>query len=1006
MGGIDDELARTATANGEAAAAAPELEATLGRYRLERKLGEGGMGVVHAAFDPDLERRVALKVLRSSGASHSDARQRLLREARAMARLTHPNVVTVHEVGSASGRDYVAMELINGDSLAEWLRASKHPPREIIAAFIAAGRGLAAAHAAGLVHRDFKPHNVLRGRDGRIVVTDFGLARGVEAIATGALEITMDPRAATTPNTPSSLSGLTATGSVLGTPAYMAPEQWAAGTVGPAADQFAFCVALWEALAGERPYRGTTIEQLQAEVRRGPAELDASKLPRRLRAPLRRGLDADPHKRWPSMDALLAVLVRGERRPTLALVAAGVVVIAAAAIYVALRPGAAPVAAACEPAAQDVATVWPADAAKLLAAAGREELGRAFDRDIATWRTARDRACHAHNAPQLACLDGVLARADAIHHAIAKVSGEITDKTIGMLVDPVVCTSAVPPRLAIQPSADTIAAFVLLIDGSKGETTVPESTAAAFAARPGLDACSRAIALLAVDAITHDVPRGKAATTEAVTAADSCGDDRLRADTLLAETPYEYESPLIGPRGRAALQKAKVAVDRVAQPDLIAEIDQERANIAAQDEHWDQAFAAAEAAVVKFGARGRTRTQLGAVAVANTFRFQRNAAGDMEAVRASVAKWTPAAVALHDEHLVHGFEGTDAFARLFLGDLEGAHPAIVRLWHPRPHADVPTQRVDGTVVDEQGHPVAGATVATAPALFADSIGALPFGDTSDLRIVTTDRTGAFTIADAQLHGPIVAQTDARHRSSPLEVAPHVRLVLAPTRRLAGKVDLGTTPHTQAFVMATRSGNTHKGTYVVMAPLRADGSFSLDGAPPGELKIGVATWSAAASSSVAFTAVPASPTDTLNLALKAPASARTLDVIARSAVATPLDSAQVFILTGKHELKIVGDLMSNHQLTGMQQKWANPIVGEAIPTAAVGKTKPGDLIAHFTHVPDGELTVCVIGINGDLQDPVFARKVNAHRDELLLQCASPGPADPAIVVEAPPQKRLD
>jgi len=143
-----EDLARTATAAAGAGGAAPVLGTTLGRYRLERMLGEGGMGVVHAAFDPDLERRVALKVLRTADGGDV-ARQRLLREARAMARLTHANVVTVHEVGSADGRDYVAMELVEGETLDVWLRAAKRTPEEIVEAFVAAGRGLAAAHARG-----------------------------------------------------------------------------------------------------------------------------------------------------------------------------------------------------------------------------------------------------------------------------------------------------------------------------------------------------------------------------------------------------------------------------------------------------------------------------------------------------------------------------------------------------------------------------------------------------------------------------------------------------------------------------------------------------------------------------------------------------------------------------------------------------------------------------------------------------------------------------------------
>src|SRR5262245_38176814 len=187
-----DDLGRTATAPVSSTVREPAcvLGGSLGRYRLERELGTGGMGVVHAAFDPDLERRIALKVLRvAAPATH--AKDRLLREARAMARLSHPNVVTVHEVGTTNGRDYIAMELIEGERLADWLRLEERRDVDIVASFVAAGRGLAAAHAAGIVHRDFKPHNVLRSRDGRIVVTDFGLAREAQGALPAHLDATL-----------------------------------------------------------------------------------------------------------------------------------------------------------------------------------------------------------------------------------------------------------------------------------------------------------------------------------------------------------------------------------------------------------------------------------------------------------------------------------------------------------------------------------------------------------------------------------------------------------------------------------------------------------------------------------------------------------------------------------------------------------------------------------------------------------------------------------------------
>jgi eukaryotic-like serine/threonine-protein kinase len=273
---------------------AGEPQREIGRYRIERLLGTGGMGVVYCAFDPELERRVALKVLPGSRRSHAAVRERLLHEARAMARLNHPNVIKVYEVGTAGDHDYVAMELVEGANLAEWLRAEPRSPRAIVGAFLDAGRGLVAAHAVGLIHRDFKPHNVLRASDGGVAVTDFGLARDVG-------EVTPAPAER---NTPSPLGGLTVTGAILGTPAYMAPEQWEGQPVGPAADQFAFCVALWEALTGARPFRGE-VHEMRAAVLRGPAALDATAIPRPLRDVLRRGLEPEPARRWPDMTVLL-----------------------------------------------------------------------------------------------------------------------------------------------------------------------------------------------------------------------------------------------------------------------------------------------------------------------------------------------------------------------------------------------------------------------------------------------------------------------------------------------------------------------------------------------------------------------------------------------------------------------------------------------------------------------------------------------------------------------------
>ncbi|HEY0252292.1 MAG TPA: serine/threonine-protein kinase, partial [Kofleriaceae bacterium] len=524
-----DELARTATAvSGPAGEPASPVGQTLGRYKIEKTLGEGGMGVVHAAFDPDLERRVALKVLRRTDGG-GDARQRLLREARAMARLTHENVVVVHEVGTAGDRDYVAMELIEGQTLNDWLAEKPRSVGEIVDAFVSAGRGLAAAHAAGLVHRDFKPHNVLRRSDGKIVVTDFGLARGVEDVTAIALDETHDLSA---PKKDSSgLGGITKTGSVLGTPAYMAPEQWTGGTVGPAADQFAFCVALWEAITGERPFKGATLEDLKNQVSRGGAALDASKLPRRLRGALVRGLDPDPKKRWPSMDALIAAIRRADRHVGLVFMLGGGAIVAGLIAFFAMHRG-----PSCEPPALDPQTVWNQQFGVSMPPA----LAEMYTREIGHWAIARATACTAEptqRVAQLKCLDGALSRFDVVRQAYTPLPKPRIDDVIEDLVDPAVCLRAVPPRLTYPHTPDGIAAYALsarVEDRKEDDRPALAGEVSAFLAKQTLDPCSRAIGLYAKHLTASDFAAERTAMEDAATASESCDDDRLHADFMMA----------------------------------------------------------------------------------------------------------------------------------------------------------------------------------------------------------------------------------------------------------------------------------------------------------------------------------------------------------------------------------------------------------------------------------------------------------------------------------------
>jgi serine/threonine protein kinase len=282
---------------------APALGSTIDRYRLTEYLGHGGMGIVYRAHDPELKRDVAIKLLRARSATHdADVMQtRLLREAQAMAQVAHPNVIAIYDVGTWHGEVFLAMELATGQTLRGWCEQRTHA--EIIAAYLAAGRGLAAAHAAGLVHRDFKPDNVLVGGDGRMRVTDFGLARSHTA--------------APDPITPPSraLVDLTATGTVMGTPGYMAPELYEGQPADPRTDQFAYCVALWEALYGTRPFGGKDEAEVAAAAMAGRVvDPPARRGGKPIESALRRGLDPRADARWPTMDALLAALAPRSRR--------------------------------------------------------------------------------------------------------------------------------------------------------------------------------------------------------------------------------------------------------------------------------------------------------------------------------------------------------------------------------------------------------------------------------------------------------------------------------------------------------------------------------------------------------------------------------------------------------------------------------------------------------------------------------------------------------------------
>jgi tetratricopeptide (TPR) repeat protein/predicted Ser/Thr protein kinase len=389
----------------------PTAPVKIGRFHVLKPVGTGGLGVVYLAYDPELDRNVAIKVVRPDAATRQEAgesRARLVFEAQAIAKLSHPNVIHVYEVGEFDDQVFLAMEFVEGLGLRQWTTRKARGWRELHGVFAQAGAGLVAAHEAGLVHRDFKPDNVLVDTAGRAFVLDFGLATAVAAppiTERGPAEIETDSGESTRLD----LTSLTRTGAVLGTPAYMAPEQFLSGSVDARTDQFSFCVALWEALYGERPFAGRTFDQLSGHVCAGDVRRLASHRghPRRVHDVLLRGLRTDPDERFASMADLLAVLAR-DRGATIrrAVFGASVVVAVAGAIGSSWLQDARR-RAGCDSAASVVDEVWNtqtrARVGQAIVATGSShaeptaaQVVSALDTYARDWVEARRRTCLAH----------------------------------------------------------------------------------------------------------------------------------------------------------------------------------------------------------------------------------------------------------------------------------------------------------------------------------------------------------------------------------------------------------------------------------------------------------------------------------------------------------------------------------------------------------------------------------------------------------------------------------
>lgn len=607
------------------------------RYVLLGRLGAGGAGLVYSAYDPQLDRKVAIKLLRGTDDGETDSshgRARLLREGQAMARLKHPNILPVYDVGTLEhplgSRVFMAMELVEGGTLRQWLK-QPHSRREILDVMIACGRGLAAAHAAGMVHRDFKPSNVLIDDARRVFVTDFGLVR-----ATGSDEVMPAHRDSAPPR--SLTNPLTAIGAVVGTPGYMAPEQYRPQPLDARTDQFSFCLTLCEALCGKRLVDGETMKEMEEATRSADfaGALRDAKVPAWLARVILRGLERERDKRYPTMDELLAALRNDptQRARRWLMVAAGALVLAGGTAFAVHRFSQQP-AELCGGAEHTLDGVWDG--------AVRGRVSQAFDRagagtSFATVASALDtyardltaqhhEACEATRvrgeqpdsvlALRMSCLDtrrkelaalsSLLADADK---ATVRDAVQLASKlsSIRSCEDIAALTAPVPP-----PADPKARAQVEALRARLAEAKVLAGAARYPAARAIVDEVMRGEAALhygplraeALELLAGlqreqdgEMKTARATLVDAISAAYASHDDSRAASTMTALAMLD--SYWLGEHDSAErwVRLARAAIERLGGSD---ELEAERGRVEAEiwigEEKGEPAVAAAEPAM-------------------------------------------------------------------------------------------------------------------------------------------------------------------------------------------------------------------------------------------------------------------------------------------------------------------------------------------------------------------------------------------------------------------------
>ncbi len=996
--------------------------ASLGRYIIVDTIGVGGTGIVYSAFDPDLDRKVALKLLRKSYGQAS--RARLLREAQAMAKLSHPHVVTVFEVGTDGARDFVAMEFVDGQDLAGWSK-SERSAEEVLTVYRQAGEGLAAAHRAGLVHRDFKPQNVLIDREGKVLVTDFGLAR--HEASDEALEASGPEAKKTT---------LTRTGALLGTPAYMAPEQHLAKDADSRSDQFSFCVALFEALCGVRPYVAETYDELRDAVTEGKAETlpDSVAVSAPIRAALEKGMSRNPEERHASMEELLDCLSTEPRR--VAPYAIGALAVLAIIAFVAIRLAGTDSPERCQFDRSMLAGAWDDEIRARVAASFAstgvdgatevfsrlEAIADAYGDDIVAMRT---QVCESSLGGRkdadevlvlrMSCLQRRRQDLAALTTAFSSVDPSGVDRVIE-------AASGLPPisdcrdvqalQRGVPAPPSEVKDEVLVLQNSLEEARLEGEAGHVKSAIERAESAknrSLELAYLPLQAqafetlgylYVRDVRMREAerAYEEAILAAEESGYTEYRARALVGMTQLVATGSSRYTEARRFARRAKAAISQLGgEPDLLADVDLSLASILIQEGELGEGLSLLEKRLQTY--RGQPNAKVPYIArLQNRIASIRIELGDYdkahdlarsshEQLRAELGASHPHSISsLSTLAITHRMRGELREARSLDRELRaywGTEKAMSLL---QEHDDytAAVRSIRGRVVDAENSPVEGATVVCAQNVVADAtfLDAAwnPHREAVDRYARTSSANdGRFHCANASREDiVVVAEHERFGRSVGHPIAKSstattdVELVLEPTGSLSGRVTKDGAPaRAQAVSAAPVEVDAAQPSLAAITFLREDGTYSFERLAPGRYKVFSGPQTSSASRVLRSKEVEIVSGRGAELDFDQSEGDAGLSVSVTGEAGARVPSAQVLLVPG-------------HVETQDGKGFNDLVVAEGRDVRSNFWIEGGPL--EIDELKTGAHSLCVVPLAGDYRDPEYMSKFTPEvLDKIPVHC---------------------